>query len=396
MRRVPMQPRADWKEKCEAVGFSFHSLPSENNEPYWRESAAYELTLPDVEQLERETAELFARCMDAVDFVIAHERYAEFGIPQAFWHAVKDSWDRDDPTVFGRFDLCYDTAGPAKMLEFNADTPTSLVESAAVQWFWLKDVFGDKHDQFNSLHEQLIEQWRHIRSQRWRLPSGAPLYVASLHDNGDGELISEDYDNVAYMAETIKAAGFTPKQIFMEDISWSDHYQAFIDKEDQVIRHIYKLYPWEWMVQEQFADNILQAQQRTQWVEPLWKLLLSNKQLLVVLWELFPGHPNLLPAFNSDVPLDGKQSVRKPKLGREGANVLIQAPDGSVMEHAEGGYGAEGYVWQQYKALPEFDGWHAVVGSWIVGETPAGIDFRETSTLITGDMAFIVPHYILG
>ena len=283
-----------------------------------------------------------------------------------------------------------------------------------MQWFWLQDTFGHGKygagddgsgggdtknvgagkDQFNALHELLIEQWRYIRTERWKLPEGAPLYVASLHDSGDGELITEDYDNVAYMAETIQAAGFEPRQIFIESIRWDVENKTFMDLEDRPIRHIYKLYPWEWMVHEKFADQLLAAEQRTQWVEPLWKLLLSNKQLLVVLWEMFPGHPNLLPAFNSNVMFKGQKHVRKPKLGREGANVQILDERGGVIERMEGGYGDEGYVWQQYKALPSFDGWNAVVGSWIVGETPAGVDFRETSTKITGDMAFIVPHYI--
>ena len=100
MRRVPMTVRPDWKAKCEEVGFSFHSLPSENNEPYWRESVAYELTLAEVEQLEHETRELFDRCMDAIDFIIEHDRYEEFMIPKSFWPAIIASWDRDDPRQY--------------------------------------------------------------------------------------------------------------------------------------------------------------------------------------------------------------------------------------------------------------------------------------------------------
>lgn len=394
MKRVAVQPRQDWRKKCEQVGFSFYNMPSEGGEPYWRESAAYELSLSEVEMLETCTEELFNRCMDAVDFVIKNNRYAEFAIPQKFWPLIKQSWDNDDPTVFGRFDLAWQPDGTVKLLEFNADTPTSLIESSVVQWFWLKDMFGDGKDQFNSIHEELIAQWSHIRTERWRLPQGAPLYMASLRDNGNGELITEDYENVAYMAETAKAAGFSPRQIFIEDILWSDKLKAFTDQNNDPINHIYKLYPWEWMASELYADNIITAQHRTQWVEPTWKMLLSNKQLLVILWELFPSHPLLLPAFNSNVPLLGKPHVRKPKLSREGANVHIYKAGGQVTEFKDGNYGSDGYIWQEYAQLPNFDGWNAVIGSWVVGETPVGIDFRETSGLITDNLAFFVPHYI--
>ncbi len=394
MKRLTIRPRADWRKKCEKIGFSFYDMPSEGGEPYWRETAAYELCLSEVEALEAHTKELFDRCMDAVEFVIKNNRFAEFAIPKEFWPLIKKSWDDDDPTVFGRFDLAWQPDGTVKLLEFNADTPTSLIESSAAQWFWMKDMFGDSKDQFNSIHEELIAQWSHIRKKRWRLPQDAPLYMASLRDNGNNELITEDYENVAYMAETAKAAGFSPCQIFMEDISWSNHFQAFVDKNDQPIRYIYKLYPWEWMVNEPYADKLITAWERTHWVEPIWKMLLSNKQLLVILWELFPGHPLLLPTFSSDVPLLSKQHVRKPKLSREGANVHVIKHNGQIAESKTGNYGDEGHIWQEYTKLPNFDGWNAVIGSWIVGETPVGIDFRETSSLITDDLAFFVPHYI--
>lgn len=389
-----MTPRSDWQAKCEEVGFSFYGMESEEGQPYWRESAAYEFTTEEILTLEKATKELFDRCMDAVDDIIAHERYEEFMIPKEFWKPIKESWDNDDPTVYGRFDLSLAPDGTPKLLEFNADTPTSLLETSAVQWHWMKDIFGEKADQFNSVHEQLVEQWRHVRTDRWRLPEGAPLYMSSLHDGGDGRLIVEDYENVAYMAETVKAAGFTPRQIYIEDIAYDNENRQFIDGAGRPIRHIFKLYPWEWMTREAFGKNILEAGSRTSWVEPLWKMLLSNKQLLVVLWELFPDHPNLLPAYNTKERLSGQKVVRKPKLGREGANVTIFQEDGTIKEESTGDYGDEGYVWQAYSELPENDGMQAVIGSWIVGETPAGIDIRETSGAITNDLAFFVPHYI--
>lgn len=395
MQRVPMQPRPDWQKKCQDVGFTFYDLPSENNQPYWRENAAYELSMAEVDKLENETQELIDRCLEAVEYAISHNRLAEFGIPETFWPLIAKSWKDKQPTVFGRFDLAWQPDGkPAKLLEYNADTPTSLIESSVVQWFWMKDIFGDRMDQFNSLHEQLIDRWSLVRTKHWRLPKNAPLHLASLRDNGDGVLLAEDYDNVAYMAEVAKAAGFTPQQIFIEDIIWSEDYQAFTDGSGKPIRNLYKLYPWEWLVDENFAPHIITAAPRTNWMEPIWKMILSNKQLLVLLWELFPGHPNLVPAFTSDVPLLNKKRVRKPRLGREGANVHIFEPSGQLLESQPGGYGDEGCIWQEYTPLPAFDGWNAVVGSWVVGISPAGVDFRETSGLVTGDMAFFVPHYI--
>ncbi|AZZ51635.1 glutathionylspermidine synthase family protein [Rathayibacter festucae] len=392
MRRHSLTPRPDWRARCDEVGFSFYDLPSEGGRPYWNESAAYGFSLAEIELLETATQELFDRCMDACEHVVRTGRLAEFGIPERFHELVRTSWDEDDPTVYGRFDLAYDGEGTVKLLEFNADTPTSLVETAAAQWQWLEETRGPEADQFNGLHEQLVEQWRHLRVDRWQLDEGARLHLASLHDSGDGELIVEDADTVAYMAETAAQAGFDPKLIFVEDIRYELDGAGFLDADGEPIRRIFKLYPWEWMLGEQFGGLLLDRRERTRWVEPAWKLLLSNKQLLVVLWELFPGHPNLLTA--SVEPLVGTAQVRKPRLGREGANVTILDADGSVVAENGGAYGEEGFVHQARADLARIDGRTVVIGSWIVGETPAGIDVRETGGPITGDLAEFVPHFI--
>ena len=58
---------------------------------------------------------------------------------------------------------------------------------------------------------------------------------------------------------------------------------------------VYKLYPWEWVLGDDFGKHVIRSLPETTWIEPLWKTLLSNKALLAVLWEMYPGHPNLLP-----------------------------------------------------------------------------------------------------
>ena len=121
-------------------------------------------------------------------------------------------------------------------------------------------------------------------------------------------------------------------------------------------------------------------------------MLLSNKALLVVLWELYPGHPNLLPAY-LDAPAALTSYVQKPLLGREGASMRIVTPDG-VQTATAGEYGAEGYVFQEFCPLPEFDGEHPVLGAWVVGDEAAGLGIRETSGLITDDTSSFVPHRI--
>jgi glutathionylspermidine synthase len=163
---------------------------------------------------------------------------------------------------------------------------------------------------------------------------------------------------------------------------------------DEPIKAAFKLYPWEWLVNEEFAPQLLESLGGgTLWLEPIWKMIWSNKAILAVLWGMFPDHPNLLPA-GLDIPTIG-DAVAKPLLAREGANVSIRKA-GAVVAETEGDYGEEGYVYQALYPLPETaPGVFPVIGSWVVDGEPAGMGIREDG-LITGNTARFVPHVVEG
>jgi glutathionylspermidine synthase len=182
------------------------------------------------------------------------------------------------------------------------------------------------------------------------------------------------------------------KLIFVDDIGWDDYSRQFFDLEDQPIKNIFKLYPWEWMAGEEFGKNILLDVNRAFWIEPSWKMLLSNKAILPVLWELYPHHAYLLPAYFDAGKLS--QYVKKPLLSREGANINL-VKDGELVQFTEGEYGSEGYIYQQLFELPNFNGHYPMVGSWIIGQEAAGIGIREADNLITDNLSRFVPHLII-
>lgn len=350
--------------------------------PYWDESVHYVFEMDEVLALEADVELLHSMCLDAVEHVVLTERYRDFGLPEWSWAAVGESWRRHDPHVYGRFDLRYDGSGPAKLLEYNADTPTSLLEASIVQWHWLQDAHPED-DQWNSVHEKLVERFGELRQQ---LPS------AAVHFTWSGtEATGEDHVTTAYLQETAAEAGFDTVGLPIEQIGWDSLLERFVDLEEAPMSTVVKLYPWEWVLDDQFGRQVVAQLPGTQWVEPLWKSLLSNKAILAVLWEMHPGHPNLLPAFLDD-PGFLTEYVRKPKLGREGANITIV---GAGHEVSTGGiYGDEGFVYQLLDPLPEFDGMRPALGAWVVGDSAAGLGIRETAGLVTDDGAAFVPHRI--
>lgn len=372
MQRESRIPRVDWPAKVEELGFYFHSMDG----VYWDERACYHFTAAEIDTLEAATQELHKRALDAVARVIEKRDFARFAIPEAFHDWIERSWKAGDASLFGRFDLSWDGTGEPKMLEYNADTPTALLEASVVQWYWLEEVFPHA-DQFNSLHEKLIERWKVLRAQ---LPA-----VGALYFTGDAHS-DEDMGNLDYLRDTAMQAGLDARSIGIADIGWDG--KRFVDLDNRAMSSLFKLYPWEWMVREAFGTNLLTGSLRV--IEPPWKMLLSNKAILPVMWEMFPDHPNLLAA-SFEPGRFATDYVKKPIYSREGANVSITS-GGSTIE-APGDYGAEGFIWQAYHELPVFDGNFTVIGSWIVGDEPAGIGIREDATPITRNSSRFVPHY---
>jgi glutathionylspermidine synthase len=335
--------------------------------------------LQEVDAIEKATATLWDMCLTAVQHVIDQDLFKQFHIPELVIPLIKKSWEEDHPSIYGRFDLCVKDH-QIKLLEFNADTPTSLYEAGIVQWFWLQELNQSK-DQFNSIHEKLIAYWKTLLPY---LPSKT-LHFTCLKDT------LEDLTNVEYMRDCAIQAGLKTKLIFIDDIGWDEAAQQFVDLEDDAIQNIFKLYPWEWMTNEQFGKHIIQAKNEPYWIEPSWKMILSNKAILPILWELYPSHPLLLPSYFDDTHLSNY--VKKPLLSREGANIEVIQSSMSIIK-TDGEYGEEGFVYQELFTLPEFDNNYPVVGSWIIGQEPAGIGIREANTLITDNKSRFVPHLI--
>lgn len=405
MQRVTIPERRDWRAEAERLGFSFADM---YGEPYWDETSAYEFTLTEVEQdIEDPVTELHAMCREAVAAILADEALmARMEIPRTHWDFVAQSWRNNEPELYGRMDLAHDGQGPAKLLEYNADTPTALYESASFQWLWLEQqlaagVLVEGCDQFNAIHEALVARFAEI------FAPATDVHFAAIKD------APEDYATVEAMAWAARGAGLGAHYTDLDQIGLSTEGQ-FVDAESRVIGALFKLYPWEDLLRDEFAAHI--GPSGCRFLEPAWKALVSNKAILPVLWQMFEGHPNLLPAFfESDVAealagtgparAPGFDRVRdrmaqghvvKPVFSREGASVsIIEA--GRLTEAApERTYDSHLRIVQAYQPLPAMGGFRPVIGAWVVGESCVGMGLREDRSRITQDMSRFKPHYIKG
>jgi glutathionylspermidine synthase len=386
VKRIKTDERPGWDARAEALGFTWRHLDGAR---YWDERAYYAFTLQEVERdIEAAASELHAMCLELVDEVVKSEQLmTRLAIPEASRDDVAASWARKDPSLYGRFDFAYDGTGPARLFEYNADTPTSIYETGVFQWLWLEDMIAAGRlpadaDQFNSLHEKLEARFRAI------FPAGGFVHFASDPDS------VEDRQTVKYLEDIAAQAGIEAKFTPIGEIGL-DADGRFVDQDDFIIQALFKLYPWEEMFREDYAAKIREA--KTLFLEPPWKAVLSNKGMLPLLWARHAGHPNLLPAFFEDDPGSaelGNSYVRKPLFSREGANVEL-VDKGRRARVLDQGYGEEGHVRQALHTLSAFDGAYPVVGAWMVDAEPAGVGLREDRSRVTKNLSRFIPHVIL-
>jgi glutathionylspermidine synthase len=392
MRRRTLTPRADWQKRVEKIGLTYHTLA--DGTPYWDESAYWEFSAREIDRIEAATNEIQSLALAAGDVILNQDRLAQMGIPAVAHAAIRSAWNAEPPALYGRLDLAFD-GDTIKLLEYNADTPTGLVEAAVAQWYWLQDCFPDA-DQFNSAHEKLVAKWKDLRDY-----TASPIYFA---DGGS----EEDRMTTAYLEDTAHQAGIKTRHIGMQQIGWDAQHAAFVDLDNHAIGTLFKLYPWEWLLAEPFAQQALSTLPPTSplreygprkdrrtwgstlWIEPIWKMMWANKALLAILWELNPGHELLLPAY-TDGPRDLKSFVRKPFCGREGQGIAV-IRDGNVVEGALGSGNTENCVYQALAPMACEAGKTAVFGSWLIDGESAGMGIRESRGLITNNTSSFVPH----
>ena len=388
MIRMPIEEREHWQDQAREYGFKFHTI---HGEKYWDESAYYQFSLAQIEEdLEKPTEEIHQMCLHVVDKVVSDEQLmAKFCIPEAQWDFVRCSWLNKEPSLYSRLDFAYHGSGAAKLLENNADTPTSLYETGFWQWLWLEDNVNrsrlPRHaDQFNLVQEKLVNRFIELKAHH-------PETILHLSCCKDSE---EDRGTVQYLQDCAEEAGIPCQFIYIEDIG-IDAQGRYTDLNNFTITWLFKLYPWEFIFQEDYSHFL--ASSETSFLEPPWKSILSNKALLPLLWKMFPSHPNLLPAFFDRDQAQGALAdgyVKKPIFSREGANISI-VKNKSQLAASEGPDGSEGYIYQAFHPLPKFGASHTLIGSWLIDNEAVGLSIREDKGLITKDSSRFLPHIIL-
>jgi glutathionylspermidine synthase len=376
IRSFAVTPRQDWRLRVEALGLREPFFA--DGAPYWIEDRGYAIGKAQIDLLYDAAAELEKLCLEAVDRVVQHDLFDRFDLSPLAARLAGDSWDRRARNLIGRFDLAFVPGQAPKLLEYNADGAVALIEAARLQAEW-RDHHAPGALQWNEIEAHLHEAWRGLGLPR------LPAHFAGLKDDAEADATLD------WLAETARAARIDARRIDLDEIGWDG--EKFLDLDGQAVRTLVKIYPWCWLARDDFARHLEFAGTAT--FEPAWRMLLADKRMLALLWEMFPGHPNLLPASLEALP---GPCVAKPALGRDGKGVRLHAhgaahpPTGGDTIEADADEGP--LVWQELAPTAEIDGRHLIAGVWCVASRPSGLGLRESDGVFVGGEARFVSHIV--
>ncbi len=338
-------------EFLESIGFYWHT--DSDSSPYIADEAVV-VNEDEAEAYYEAANTLYGMFVEAGEYVVENDLFHDIGIPFNLVDAVKKSWENDVHWhIYGRFDLAGGLDGvPIKLLEFNADTPTALFETAIVQWALLKANNLNETGQFNNVYEAVCDNFKRLIVLDGEIADFEKYYKGwkILFSSVRGNI--EDENTTKLLQKMADDAGFHTKFAYVDEVGFSDEDGIFFENEQY--EYWFKLIPWEAIAVEEgdlarILTKIMQNQKAII-LNPAYTLMFQSKAMMKILWDLFPDHPLLLQT--SFEPLGIKQ-VQKPFFGREGGSVKILDAGGNLLEAAEDIYEGQPAIFQEYVELPK-------------------------------------------
>jgi len=372
----------------EQIGFFWHTDPDQT--PYVA-SELVDITPDEADAYYEAVNELYEMFVEAGEYVIENDLLHEIGIPFNLIDAVKMSWENDVHWhLYGRFDLAGGIDGkPIKLIEFNADTPTALFETAILQWAILKYNSMEETHQFNNVYEAIRDNFKRLVMLEDDIEGfeehyeGWKILFSSVKDN-------EEEESTVKLLQTIaEDAGFVTEFAYMEDVEFDGEDGVFYNNVNY--EYWFKLYPWEDIAIEESELARLMTQimvnQKAIFLNPAYTLMFQSKAFMKILWDLYPNHPLLLET--QFEPLKGVAQVEKKIFGREGANTIIVDKNEKIIEERDGEYGEFPSIFQEYVELPKDSKGDSYQAGVFFAYEGCGLGFRKGGLILDNYSKFV-------
>lgn len=329
----------------------------------------------------------------------------------------------ETPAVMcGRFEFVMTVEGP-KLLEFNAETPTFVVELFHINGQVCAD-FG-LVDPNMHCQQQLVQAMTSSISAgiRWvGLPQGdVASVVFSAYANR-----KEERGTTEFYHSLLRCTGDLPYRTSFQGLDeLRVKHDCLLTAAGERVDVLYKLYPTEHLLQDEAPDGTpvglalmdLVCRQRLAVINPPVAFVLQNKALLAVLWtmhlaesELFTPEEHrwiaqyMLPTYFNARDTHGRsifpgEYVVKPVYGREGASITLRNSHELIEQSVQNIYSDQMMIYQQYAPLPTttIQTEHGLIdvnlvhNCFVVGGTPSALGVRACQKLIFDDSSYFLP-----
>ncbi len=391
MRFKTLQPLT--KQYLESIGFMWHT---DSDDTAYVQNKAIIMSEEEANAFYEAGNELYEMFCEAGDYVVKNDLFHELDIPFNLVEIIKQSWENDVHWhLYSRFDLAGGLDGKEiKLLEFNADTPTNLFESAIIQWAILKQNNMDESAQFNNIYEAIKDNFKRLITLSDDVSEFENIYAKEKFKMLFSSISTsiEDENTTRLLEYIAKDAGFVTDFEYMENVEFSEE---GIFKADDKFELWFKLIAWEDIgIEESELALILSdiiKNQNAIIFNPAYTLMFQSKGMLKILWDLFPNHPLLLET--SFEPLKGKKQVEKRCFGREGANVKIIDENAQIQIQTSGEYENHKPIYQEYTELLQDEEENSYIAGLFFAYESCGVGFRRGGK-ITDNMSKFVSHII--
>lgn len=391
MKLEKLQPLSDGY--LESIGFVWHT--DSDNSSYISDEIVV-INEDEANAYYEATNELYDMFAEAGQYVIDNDLFHELNIPFNLVEIIKESWENEVHWhLYSRFDLAGGIDGkPIKLIEFNADTPTSLFETAIIQWAMLKKNGLDEASQFNNLYEALKDNFKRIitldsdieKFEEYYSKLGWKILFSSISSS------YEDINTTKLLQHIASEVGFNTDFEFIENVQFNDE---GIYKNDELFEFWFKLIPWENIAIEESELALILTQiindKKAIIFNPAYTLMFQSKGFMKILWDLYPNHPLLLET--SFEPLVEKKQVEKRCFGREGANVKIINADQSIDEQTSGDYEGHKAIYQEYVEFPKDSNGNFYQAGVFYAYEACALGFRRGGKILN-NMSKFVGHII--
>lgn len=369
------------------------------------------------EELSRATKALYQIYSRVVEVLRAGEEelLVGLGLPPETWRAVRIHLPTLPLTGIGRFDFVRTSEG-LKMLEFNSDTPTGIVEAfyvneKACRFFGTRNPNKGMEEHIPQVFREMVSAYQHEGY------STEGIYFSSL------DWHEEDAGTTHYLLNQSGLPGrFVPLKHLRMD---GQRVYALIHDQLEPVDLLYRLHALEILAGEKDADGFpsgatllqLVANKKVAFINPPSAFLAQSKGIQALIWSLHENGEFFTPEehgliekyalptyFENPFPGRKESYVEKPIFGREGGGVLLYSSDGELLsQDPERQYGTQPVVYQKAVALEEiqvetlnglYDG-HLLWGSFVIGGKPSALVARVGGP-ITNNGAYYLPVGLKG